>query len=71
MSNERGDDAGLEHDLFGMLSKAKDRGLSGDALRKAFDAAYSQLDWRCEDESNGSSAIRDAPENSARSPSDR
>jgi hypothetical protein len=38
MSNVRGDDAALEHELFGMLSKAKDCGLSGDALRKAFEA---------------------------------
>src|SRR2546421_205413 len=28
MSNVRGDDAALEHELFGMLSKAKDCGLS-------------------------------------------
>jgi hypothetical protein len=56
MSNVRGDDAALEHELFGMLSKAKDCGLSGDALRKAFEAAYSQLDWRSDDDSNGSSA---------------
>ena len=56
MSNVRGDDAALEHELFGMLSKAKDCGLSGDALRKAFEAAYSQLDCRSDDDSNGSSA---------------
>jgi hypothetical protein len=56
MSDIRDNDAALEHDFFGILSKAKDRGLSGDTLRNAFEAAYSQLDWRSDDDSDGSPA---------------
>jgi hypothetical protein len=43
MSTLGGEESLLEYDLFAVLSKARDDGFSGDAARRAFEAAYAQV----------------------------